>query len=57
MWCEKINIKSKIIMIEQLDNFLELRQIYCEHNVSLKKKTWIHRGGKVKYFIVPSNFL
>lgn len=44
-------------MIEQLDDFLELHQIYCEHDVSLKEKTWIHRGGKVKYFIVPLNMM
>lgn len=34
---------------------LQKNNIPFEENVDLKKKTWIHRGGIAKLFIVPSN--
>ena len=27
----------------------------CQHNISLKSRTWIHRGGNVKNFYLPKN--
>lgn len=33
--------------------FLQAEHIPFEENISLKKKTWIHRGGKAHYYITP----
>ena len=27
----------------------------CQHNISLKSRTWIHRGGNVKNYYLPKN--
>lgn len=35
--------------------FLQAEQIPFEENVNLQKKTWIHRGGKARYFVMPSS--
>lgn len=39
----------------QTIQFLKDNSIYFEENVDLKKKTWIHRGGKARFFIQPDN--
>lgn len=38
-----------------LEDFLNNSNIPYEVNVSLKKKTWIHRGGFANYFVTPKN--
>ena len=35
--------------------FLHSEQIPFEENINLKKKTWIHRGGKAHYFVTPTS--
>lgn len=42
---------------ELLESFLAHKTIPYETDVDLKKKTWIHRGGKADYFIMPQNTL
>ena len=39
----------------QILQFLSTNNIRYETNVDLKKKTWIHRGGKCKLYIIPQN--
>lgn len=36
-------------------NFLRIHNIPYENNISLQKKTWIHRGGLCNIFISPQN--
>lgn len=43
------------MMIDKIKYFLEKENIPYESNVSLKKKTWIHRGGMCALFITPIN--
>jgi UDP-N-acetylmuramate dehydrogenase len=38
-----------------LTKYLDLHSIQYETNVSLKKRTWIHRGGIAELFITPVN--
>lgn len=38
-----------------LQDFLESHKIFYEQNIQLRDRTWIHRGGKVQFFISPSN--
>lgn len=40
---------------ENLTKYLDLHSIQYETNVSLKKRTWIHRGGIAELFITPVN--
>lgn len=42
-------------MYIKLKCHLDANNIYYETNVDLKKKTWIHRGGKCELFISPQN--
>lgn len=42
-------------MNENLINFLTSQRIIFDTNVDLKKKTWIHRGGRAGLFISPQN--
>ena len=37
----------------ELSAFLQAGHIPFEENVSLKRRTWIHRGGNARYYIVP----
>lgn len=37
-----------------LTQFLYAREVPFENNIDLAKKTWIHRGGKCRFFISPS---
>ena len=41
-------------MVEKINHFLESNHIEYAENVSLAKKTWIHRGPVVPYFISSS---
>lgn len=41
--------------IEAVIKFLTFNSISYEENVNLKKKTWIHRGGMCRLFIIPIN--
>lgn len=36
-------------------SFLQIEQIPFEENVDLKKKTWIHRGGTAKLYVIPDS--
>lgn len=42
-------------MVEKMNQFLDSNHIEYAENVSLAKKTWIHRGPVVPYYISPSN--
>ena len=37
----------------ELSAFLQTEHIPYEENISLRKRTWIHRGGNARYYIVP----
>lgn len=39
----------------KLTDFLQLNGIQYEKDVELSKKTWIHRGGKANFYILPSD--
>lgn len=39
---------------KKIKQYLDTKGIPYEHNIDLKKKTWIHRGGKCTFFISPS---
>ena len=42
-------------MVEIINQFFDSNHIDYAENVSLAKKTWIHRGPVVPYYISPSN--
>lgn len=42
-------------MEEKIKCFLKDKKIPYEENISLKKKTWIHRGGNCSIYIIPSS--
>ena len=50
-----ICIKGHILQMKLTDweIFLQSEQLPFEKNVDLKKKTWIHRGGRASYFVIP----
>ena len=39
-------------MEEKIKCFLKDKKIPYEENISLKKKTWIHRGGNCSIYII-----
>lgn len=41
--------------MDKITEFLEENNVLFEENISLKKKTWIHRGGMCSLFIMPAN--
>ena len=43
-----------MIDANNLKQYLDAKGIVYENDIDLKKKTWIHRGGKCTFFISPS---
>ena len=43
--------------LQNFEKYLSANNIYFEKAVDLKKKTWIHRGGIAKYFVIPVGIL
>lgn len=43
------------MIMDKIIKFLDRNNIPFEENISLKKKTWIHRGGMCSLFITPTN--
>lgn len=43
------------ISLSDFETFLSKQGIPYDVNVSLKKKTWIHRGGNANYYIMPQD--
>lgn len=41
--------------LQEFESFLINQNIPYESDVELKKKTWIHRGGKADLFVTPTN--
>ena len=41
--------------LQLLEDYLNSNSIHYEKDVELKKKTWIHRGGKCAIFITPTD--
>lgn len=56
--CCKINKKNRTMNIQEklneLENTLIQTSIIFEKNVSLKKKTWLKRGGETNFWIQPN---
>ena len=42
-------------VLKDFESFLIKEDVPFEISVSLKKKTWIHRGGKADYFVMPQS--
>ncbi len=41
--------------MKHIEKYLEDEGIYFEKEIELRKKTWIHRGGKANLFIIPED--
>ena len=53
---EQRDVPLKLIGVDgamDLKAFLQETKIPFEENIDLKKKTWIHRGGMARYYIIP----